>query len=154
MNSQSKLALFALTAALSATLVTMVSTTAHAASPDVALQAIPGCAWKDKGNRACNFKTGDHRFRIWKPNVISGGNGFRVNIKFDHILDNRKDDHLYTTIVNQGGRCSVQHQPVIGGQILGGIIPIRGTWRPTHEPGWEIALVNVANQVAFAYGCQ
>jgi hypothetical protein len=93
-------------------------------------------------------------YYIWKPNVVSGGNGFRVNIKFDHILDNRKDDHLYTTIVNQGGRCSVQHQPVIGGQILGGIIPIRGTWRPTHEPGWEIALVNVANQVAFAYGCQ
>jgi hypothetical protein len=121
---------------------------ALAQSPDDALGGIEGCSsWKDKGGQACDFRYGNHDFRIWKPQVSQAGVNTLVIVKFDHKLSRRPDDHWYLNLVNQSGQCSAKL-----GQETRGVIP-GFRFRLGDERGWEYALVSVIRSVAFQYGC-
>ncbi|NJM72376.1 MAG: hypothetical protein HC862_20630 [Scytonema sp. RU_4_4] len=129
------------------------SNAAFAISPDDVLQGgvVPGCSsWKDKGGQACDFKNGNHDFRIWKPTIVSEGNNYKINIKFDHKLRFRSDDHWYVSVKSQDGSCSTDIKRSNGGDVLG-VSEIDTIARRFDEHGWEHALGQIVDNVEFVY---
>ena len=134
-------------------LATFVSSSAYAVSPDDALAGISNCnEWNSKKGEACDFKHGNHDFRIWKPNVSQVGENFSVDIKFDHKLAHRTDDHWYVTIRKVDGNCSSKVKGEKGGNF-GGIPGTNNFGRKFDEGGWEHALSQIVDSVGVAYGC-